>query len=170
MGTQMKYNIINLFLLLFLTGCNINNVVQEEPADTENVELSDIAKLEQQAQEAYMKKDWEAAEVAYQKLVENLPQESESWFRLGNIYARTNRSDAAVYAYNRSLNGNSNNIKAWNNLGITHLRQATNSFINMQQHMTHDDPLNDRVNHLIKSMTDLMETSFTSSEQTLTNQ
>ena len=148
----------------------MSNVVQDEPTEKETIEYNEITKIEQQAQKAYNEKDWVAAEAAYQKLVENLRQESEPWFRLGNVYTRTNRPDEAIYAYQQSLNINPNNTKAWNNLGVTQLRQATNTFVNMQQHMHIDNPLNDRVNNVVEVMTDLMENGFNSNDQTKTNE
>jgi cytochrome c-type biogenesis protein CcmH/NrfG len=57
------------------------------------------------------------------------PSEAYNWFKLGNVYARTNRPDAAKKAYREALVRKPENAKAWHNLGVIQLREAALSFI-----------------------------------------
>ncbi len=70
--------------------------------------------------------DGEAArtETLYISVLRRMPNEAETWYRLGNLYANNNRPDPAAAAYNRALLGDNGNSKAYHNLGIIRLRQA----------------------------------------------
>ena len=137
-----------LFLLIF-TGCNIQNL---KPAP----DLANFAESQKKADEAYRNEDWKAAEKEYLYLAQNFPNEVEPWFRLGNIYARTGKLDAAVSAYREALVKDTKNGKVWHNLGIVQLRQATNTFQEMLAYTDPNDPLNQRAKKIIDTMSDLM--------------
>ena len=146
-----------LVLSLILSGCNLQNL---KPSGDTAKDISDIAEINRTAQVAYQNEDWKTAEIAYLKLTEKVPAEPEPWFRLGNIYARTERLDAAVAAYRNALARNSESGKIWHNLGIVHLRQATNTFREMLEYTDENDPLNARAKNVINSVTHLMGTGF----------
>jgi Flp pilus assembly protein TadD len=169
MDNRINYRLIIIFILFgLLSGCNALNTkdaAQEKSPDLKTG-LGEIAEIETQAQEAYANKNWSLAEESYIKLINKLPNESQSWFRLGNIYARTNRHDAAINAYRTSLNLNIENTKVWNNLGIVQLREATNTFVQMQQHMKKDDPLSQRTDEVVEAMTQLLEQGFSIKSET----
>jgi Flp pilus assembly protein TadD len=52
------------------------------------------------------------------------PNDAENWFRLGNLYARTDRPDQAVDAFQKSLMLRNNDARVWHNLSVVRLRQA----------------------------------------------
>ncbi|HKK16601.1 MAG TPA: tetratricopeptide repeat protein [Gammaproteobacteria bacterium] len=141
-------------LLLLINGCNQLDIRPDKP------ELTDIVDLQQQADKAYQAQDWPTAERAYSQLSEKVPKQVEPWFRLGNIYARTDRLDAAVAAYRNALLRDSKNGKIWHNLGIVHLRQATTTFIDMLENTREDDPLNDRARYVVNAISQIMENGF----------
>lgn len=147
--------LLTAFLLLIISGCNQLNI---QPADKKNLE--NIVELQQQAEKAYEAQDWTTAERAYRQLSEEAPSQVEPWFRLGNIYARTDRLDAAVAAYRNALLRNSKNGKIWHNLGIVHLRQATTTFIDMLENTDANDPLNDRARYVVTAVGQILETGF----------
>ena len=103
------------FALLVLTGCAVKS---EQVADT------DSQLLHREAQAAYDQGDDARAEQVYKKLTTLGPQDAETWFRLGNIYARTNKPQIAQEAYLKSLSLKDTDPRVWNNLGIVMLRQA----------------------------------------------
>ncbi len=156
MNLKCKY--ISLFLIIFLYGCNLQNL--KPSSGNTSDDISNIAELNQTAQSAYQNEDWKTAETAYLKLSEKIPAEPEPWFRLGNIYARTDRLDAAVNAYKNALARDSKSSKIWHNLGIVHLRQATNTFIEMLDYTDANDPLNARAKNVINSVGNLMSSGF----------
>jgi Flp pilus assembly protein TadD len=148
---------ILLILITALSGCDIQNL---KPSGSASKDISEIAEISKTAQVAYQNEDWKTAEIAYKKLTEKIPAEPEPWFRLGNIYARTERLDAAVAAYKNALARNPKSSKIWHNLGIVHLRQATNTFIEMLEYTKEDDPLNARAKNVINSVSNLMDSGF----------
>ena len=141
-------------LMLLINGCNQLNTRPDKP------DLTDIVDLQQQADKAYQAQDWPTAERAYSQLSEKVPKQVEPWFRLGNIYARTDRLDEAVVAYRKALLRDSKNGKIWHNLGIVHLRQATTTFIDMLENTREDDPLNDRARYVVNAISQIMENGF----------
>jgi tetratricopeptide (TPR) repeat protein len=85
---------------------------------------SDLFQLSNQAQLAYDAGEDAQAEKIYMGLARRTPNDPEIWLRLGNLYARSNRPDAAADAYQRVLSINSGESRAWYNLGIVRLRQG----------------------------------------------
>lgn len=159
-GTQMKLKLSACSIVFFiLSGCNIQNLQESKP------DLESIVQTEQQASTAYQNEDWKTAEKAYLEITRKAPSQAEPWFRLGNIYARTNRLDEAVTAYRNALLRNSDYSKAWHNLGIVHLRQATTTFKDMLQHTSKDDPLNQRAIYIVNAVSDLMASGFETSNE-----
>ena len=116
----------------FLLGC-------ESAPPREQAQL-DLESVHAQAEQAYTDERWTEAERHYVVLVENVPREAEYWFRLANIYARTERPELAVRAYRDVLVRDAEHAKAWFNMGVVQLRQAANSFLNMKVHIADDDP------------------------------
>ena len=158
--------LLTFIFLVLLNGCNLQNLKSSPSSSSGNTaeDLSDIAELNKTAQHAYQTEDWKTAEIAYQKLAKKVPGEPEPWFRLGNIYAKTDRLDAAESAYRNALARDSESGKIWHNLGIVYLRQATNTFAEMLQYTKDDDPLNTRAKNVLNSVSNLMDTGFQSGE------
>ena len=157
--------LVRLALLIFITfnfiGCNLQNIQSEKPA----LDLSEMAKLEQAARQAYLEEDWATAEIAYKKLTVQVPANVEPWFRLGNVYARTNQLDAAVVTYREALIREPKNSKIWHNLGVIQLKQAANTFLEMQQYTEENDPLGIRARHAVNSIANLIDSGFQPDEK-----
>ncbi len=122
---------------LVLAACQSAPNKSEEPTHSDH----DLGAVRAQADEAYAAGDWEAARPHYETLVRELPQDGAFWFRLGNVYARTERPDAAVAAYREAVVRNAADGKIWFNMGVVQLRQAANSFLKMDLHVDPGDPL-----------------------------
>ena len=122
--------------LLALTACNAPGIKpDQEPRKT------DLFQLEHDADVSYQKGDLAASEKDYLELVKKAPEEALHWFRLGNIYARTHRPEAAIIAYREAVLRKPDYSKAWYNMGIIQLREAANTFNQMQVHTESKDPL-----------------------------
>ena len=153
----MPTRLIFLILLtLSLCGCNLLNIQADQPTP----ELSELADLEKKANEAYDNEDWATAGEAYKSLTVQLPRDPKPWFRLGNVYARTNNLDAAVAAYKEALIRDHKSSKAWHNLGVIQLRQAANTFLEMQQFTEENDPLSIRARYAVNSIANLIDSGF----------
>ena len=149
----IKFTAVFLVVVI-LTGCDLQNL---RPT---NNDLSEFIEVEKRANIAYQKEDWATAEKEYLQLTQQVPAQSEPWFRLGNVYARTNRLDAAVSTYKEALKRDPGNSKIWHNLGIVQLRQATSTFIQVVNLTEEDDPLNSRGKQVVNSVTELLSSGF----------
>lgn len=122
-------------LLLLLAGCATQPLTRQPQPE------EDLFEVEKLASAAYENSDWQESEKHYTVLVEKDPEQPLSWLRLGNIYARTNRPDAAVMAYREALVRDPKLTNAWFNMGLLQLKQAAYSFNEMQLHIDPDDPV-----------------------------
>ncbi len=127
-----------LSLLIVLAGCPLQ---QASKADADASPRRDMNQVLDEARSAYQARDWKTSERDYLLVVERSPSNIEAWFRLGNIYTRTNRPRLAARAYEEALLRDPENTKAWHNLGVIYLRQAHNSFRQQQVHARGDDAM-----------------------------
>ncbi|WP_417659876.1 tetratricopeptide repeat protein [Pseudidiomarina sp.] len=84
--------------------------------------------LEQQraiASKSYQQGDLHIAEGYLQRIVSGLPNDSDSWCKLGHINYRLNRYSAATNAYEKCLSLTPELPEIWHNLAAVKLRQAT---------------------------------------------
>lgn len=93
------------------------------------------------AEQSYANAEWAAAADAYGVLVEEMPQDTNLWFRYANALARSDQPDRAVSAYREVVVRDAHFSKAWFNMGIVQLRQAANSFSRMGSNVTAEDPM-----------------------------
>ena len=101
----------------------------------------DINLVMNQAQQAYKAKDWKTSEIKFAQLISLVPNEAEFWFKLGNVYAHTNRPAKAITAYKEVVIRKPKLSKAWHNLSLMSLRQTTHLFIEMLQYLNPNDPV-----------------------------
>lgn len=116
-----------------LAGC-ATNANSDQSADT------DSQLMHREAQDAYDKGDDVRAELLYKKLTTQGPQDAETWFRLGNVYARTKKPQIAQEAYLKSLSLKDNDPRTWNNLGIVMLRQSWMALVQARLISEPNDP------------------------------
>jgi tetratricopeptide (TPR) repeat protein len=142
-GPRLQQTFVLLILGgLMLGGCNRLGVAPAStPAAAATVAAPDPATLERDAGAAYDARDWTRSEVLYVALTRAQPAAAEPWFKLGNIYARTDRAELAIRAFREAINRDPRHIRAWHNLGVTQLRQASASFHELTQVAPPDAPL-----------------------------
>jgi tetratricopeptide (TPR) repeat protein len=138
-------------MLLFLSACATTRpVVDQTPQQ-------DLFEIERLANQTYENSEWLESEKHYSLLIEIDPEKSRNWFRLGNIYARTNRPDAAIYAYREALIRDSELTNAWYNMGIIQLKQAAYSLNEMQLYVDENDPVAEKGQRILQAILDLIE-------------
>ena len=108
------------------------------------------------ANDAYSAQDWPLAETRYGELTRRTPDDGESWLRLGNIYARTERTDLAVKAYQEAVAREADDPRAWHNLGVLQMRAALATFQRMQESVPAGDPLRARMDELARGLEGLL--------------
>ena len=136
-------------VMLTLTACGQSATKPDTPA----VNLGETYRL---AAAAYAEQDWAASEKHYLALTQGAPEESEPWFKLGNIYARTARLDGAVRCYREALVRDSRNIKAWHNMAVAQLRNSGESFHELERLVDEDDPLHEKSVRIQQAINELV--------------
>ena len=129
---------LGLLLWLAAWGALIGGCGTTGPAAPQR---SDLFQLSNDAQLAYEAGEDVRAEQLYMGLARAAPGDPEVWFRLGNLYARNNRPDAAADAYQRTLALKTNEPRAWYNLGIVRLRQGWAAMMQANAGLKETDPL-----------------------------
>ncbi len=129
--------IIIVTIILNLVACTIPEVKEQ----VEEAPIVDLHELEKQADTAYLNDDLVASERDYLVLVKKLPEIPLHWFRLGNIYVRTNRPLAGISMYREAVIRDPKYAKAWYNLSIVQLKQTAYSLNEMLIYTEESDPL-----------------------------
>jgi len=111
---------------------------------------SELFQLTNEAQLAYEKGEDARAEQLYMSLARQVPHDAEIWLRLGNLYARSHKPDAAADAYQRALAINGSDPRAWYNLGVIRLRQGWMSLIQAYNYSEDRDPVNAQSDDMIQ--------------------
>lgn len=139
---------IALCAAILLAACQTTGAPSELP------QRSDLFQLSNDAQLAYESGEDAQAEKLYMALLRQTPGDPEIWFRLGNLYARSHRPDAAADAYQRVLSINGNEPRAWYNLSIVRLRQGWAALIQANNYSANGDNINQEsakmIDHLEK--------------------
>ena len=140
-----------LVVLLNLAACTT--------ANTKNIEEPklDLIEVLGQANTAYENNDLVASEKNYEILIKELPEEAEYWFRLGNIYVRTNRPQAAISLYREAVLRDPQFAKAWYNMGIVQLKQTAFSLNEMLIYTDKQDPLYSKAATMLEQIKSIVE-------------
>ncbi len=117
----------------------------------------DFIQLKKETDEAYVNDDLVTSEKGYEILVRETPTVAENWFRLGNIYVRTNRPAAAVNLYREAVIRDPKYSKAWYNLSIVQLKQTAYSLTEMLNYTSSDDPLYDKAKKMLDDIQNIIK-------------
>ena len=142
----------SVIMILLLAGCAGGMGTRGKPA-----EEADLFQVRDAAQASYAAKDYAQAEKHYTLLAQKVPVEPENWFRLGNIYARSNRPDLAIAAYREALVRAPDHAKAWYNLSILYLNTAASSLIELQKVAPPGDPMVDRSSEVLEELMQVLK-------------
>ena len=148
----MNKTIIVLLLLTNLSGCNLTGV-----KETEETPKVDFLALKEEADFAYLNNDMVTSERNYKILVQEIPGEALFWFRLANVYVRTNRPDAAISLYREAVIRDPEFSKAWYNLGIVQLKQTAFSLNEMLIYTDRNDPLYSKAATMLEEIKDIIK-------------
>ncbi len=145
--------LIVVLALLLLGGCPLEELTKPD----ESHEPVNLEQMMTDADTAYINGDWVESERLYIIISQRVPAEIIPWFRLGNIFARSDRPDAAVAAYREALIRRPEMSKAWHNMGVTQLKQAMKAFVDLQTHAAPGDPLIDKSERLYSGLQTLLD-------------
>ena len=155
MNGMMKINnslhiLFIIIITLGLSGCNQLNTKQEtnDAVSTD----TDLREIRQRADEAYQNDDLEASAKDYELLIKRVPEEPLHWFRLANIYVRTNRPQLAIGLYREAVIRDPKYAKAWYNLSIVQLKQTAYSLTEMVTYTDPNDPLHKKAQSMLEGI------------------
>jgi cytochrome c-type biogenesis protein CcmH/NrfG len=112
----------------------------------------DLVKMQQDAQAAFESGEHVRAEALYKGLLRAMPNDAETWFRLGNLYARTDNAEQAVNAYLTALALNGTDARIWHNLGVVRLRQSWAAMLRANSLSAPKDGINERSEETIRAL------------------
>ena len=144
-----------LALICLLSACNqlgIKKEAKEEPSE------QDMFEIQRRADQAYQDNDLASAEKDYETLIKVSPEIASHWFRLGNIYVRTNRPVAAINLYREAVLRDPTFSKAWFNLSIVQLKQTAYSLNEMLIYVDESDPMYTRAKSLLDGIQEIVQT------------
>lgn len=149
-----------LIVTLLLAGCSTTPQQAGRPVETTYTTIGNQdADLLQTADDAYARSDWETARASYELLVRQYPADARYWYRLGNIYSFTDKLDAAVVCYRQALDLAPDITDAWQNLGMTHMKQAAYSFNGMLSRSPEQSAEASRAQRIIDGILELLQTT-----------
>ncbi len=129
--------ILLITIALLLGGCNTLQNKTEVEAEPQ----VDLQEIKRKANQAYENDDLQNGEKYYEILIKELPQEAEYWFRMANIYVRTERPYASMNLYREAVIRDPKHSKAWYNLSVVQLKQTAFSLSEMLVYADKQDPL-----------------------------
>lgn len=136
---------------VFAAGCTtaVSGVIRSLDGEP------DLNSINQEAQLAYEGGELAKAETLYRSLARRMPNDAETWLRLGNLYARSNRPDEAASAYHHALMADNAEARAWHNLGVVRLRQAWASLLQAQATVKPNNILAPQIDSLLEYLSKL---------------
>ena len=152
LDSKYAARLVCLVPLFFSFGCNQLGVKKEQ-----ETEKPDLLVIQEQADQAYLNNDLAAGEQHYLTLVQELPDIPLHWFRLANIYVRTNRPAAAIGLYREALLRDPKYAKAWLNLSIVQLKQSAYSLNEMLLYTDKEDPRYDKGKKLLEGIQKIIQ-------------
>ena len=147
-------------LLLLLMVCQLGacNQLGVKPKANEEASEQDMFEIQRRADQAYEDNDLVSAEKDYETLIKVSPEIASHWFRLGNIYVRTNRPVAAINLYREAVLRDPTFSKAWFNLSIVQLKQTAYSLNEMLIYVDKNDPMYTRARELLDGIKQIVNT------------
>ena len=149
--------IISLLMacLVNLSGC-VSSHQEEKPQGNQQ-----IMTLQAEAEQAYKMARLDQAESLYLQVLTSVPNYAPGWFRLGNIYTRTGRHNAAVTAYMRCLELEPANQKAWYNISLVRIKQSTQVLASANKQGDKNSPVGRQIQALLHALNTIQSQTHT---------
>lgn len=117
----MKLFVLVFLGLFILTGCSSSS---KKLDSMPRLDLTLDQKLAK-ANEAYEEARLDRAEALFLQITKEKPGLKEAWLKLGNIYVRQTRMKAAIRCFEEAIKIDKDDGRAWYNLALAKIRQAT---------------------------------------------
>ena len=164
MKRMRPFWLMPLISLMFFSGCATNIATAIRGLDND----PDVVTINREALVAYESGEDAKAEALLKSLVRRMPNDGEAWFRLGNLYARTNQAELAAHAYEKALLVASGDARIWQNLGVVRLRQAWAAMLQANALLPGREPLSVQVEEILRHLGELPYLDLRSQPRTAT--
>jgi tetratricopeptide (TPR) repeat protein len=141
--------LITALVCMGLTGC------ASKPVEKQAEGNQQIMQLQANAERAYKMAMLDQAESLYFEVLASVPNYAPAWFRLGNIYTRTGRHDAAIAAYSKSLEFQPGNQKAFYNISLVRIKQSTETLTAATKQGDVNSPIGKQIQALLDALNQL---------------
>lgn len=133
------WRILALVLVALSLGACASSTQNQSDAGRQ-VPLQEIQAMHATAQAAYNRDDLRLAQTTYEKIVAQADADPETWYMLGNVYARNAEHEKAVWAYRNSLRMNPKDARVWNNISVILLKEAWEAASNAKKIAAREEP------------------------------
>jgi tetratricopeptide (TPR) repeat protein len=154
-GLKRIFFLVSILMTLQLSACATDGRTAGQLLPDESRATPELALLNQRAQLADAGGEAAQAESLYKAVLRQTPNDTETWFRLGNLYANNNRPEEAAIAYERTLVSDNSHVRAWHNLAIIRLRQSYASLLQAQVLVDGSDALAERIDDALEQLSQL---------------
>jgi tetratricopeptide (TPR) repeat protein len=148
----MDNPIIDRLHFLFMSFCILTIFLIQGCAASK-----DLLNIREEASRAYFDKDYSTAVTKLELLTQKVPVDGDLWFRLGNAYAKSNKPQKAISAYQNALLRDPEMGKAWYNMGLIQTRMALKTFTEMKLYTKDDEPVGIRGEKMRLGLMDLLQ-------------
>lgn len=142
-------------MVIQLSACAMNGRESGQLLPEESRATPELALLNERARLADVGGEAAQAESLYKAVLRQTPNDTETWFRLGNLYANNNRAAEAAIAYERTIISDNSHIRAWHNLSIIRLRQSYAALLQAQVLADDSDPMSARIDSALEQLSKL---------------
>jgi len=115
----MKFVNVGVVCALILSGCTSQKAIS-------NIDNSLVKRVEK-ANLAYDEVRLDRAEALFLAIVQENPTYIDAWLRLGSIYTKRMKFKAAIRCFEEALKIDQEDGRAWYNLALVRLAQATDT-------------------------------------------
>ncbi|MGI2171415.1 tetratricopeptide repeat protein [Shewanella sp. MF05960] len=152
--------LLTAVLCMGLAGCASKPDTKQQEGNQQ------IMQLQANAERAYKMAMLDQAESLYFEVLASVPNYAPAWFRLGNIYTRTGRHDAAIAAYSKNLEFQPDNQKAFYNISLVRIKQSTETLAAATKHGDVNSPIGKQIQALLDALNQLQREPNKSDQQT----
>jgi tetratricopeptide (TPR) repeat protein len=158
---SQKLRMLLLFSLVLLNGALLTGCSSRHEQAPQGNQM--IMSLQSEAEQAYKLAMLDQAESLYLQVLASVPNYAPAWFRLGNIYTRTGRQEAAIAAYMKCLELEPENQKTLYNISLVRLKQSTQVLNAAVRQGQHDTAVGRQINALLQALHQLQREPATES-------
>lgn len=115
----MKFFKLSIICILFISGCATQN--SDAALD------QSLAKKVERATLAFDEVRFDRAESLFLAIVKDHPGYIEAWLKLGSIYTKQMKFKAAIRCFEEAIKLDQDDGRAWYNLALVRLAQATDT-------------------------------------------